>query len=222
VVVTLLALVMAIPISIGVAIYISEFAGPFTKEVIKPAIELIASLPSVVIGFFGMVVVAPLLQRLFDIPTGLHILNASLMLAFMSVPTISSISEDAMHAVGLELREASYALGASRLQTVFRVVIPAALSGIATATILGTARAIGETMVVLMVAGGAAAIPESLFDPARPMPAAIAAEMAEAPVKSDHYHALFAIGAVLFVITFCFNMLADHVSHRYRRTKAAT
>jgi len=222
VVVTILASALAVPLGVLSATYISEIAKPRVKEIIKPVIELLASLPSVVIGFFGMVIVAPFLQETFDISTGLNVFNASVMLAFMAVPTISSISEDALHSVRRELREASYALGANRWETISRVVIPAGLSGIGTAVILGMSRAIGETMVVLMVAGGAAAIPESLFDACRPMPASIAAEMAEAPYHSDHYHALFATGVVLFLATFVFNLIADYVSNKYKQTGTAT
>ncbi len=156
-----------------------------------------------VIGFFGMVVVAPFLQQYFDLATGLNLFNASLMLAFMSIPTICSISEDSIYGVPVELKEGSMALGATHLQTILKVIIPSSISGICVGVTLGMARAIGETMVVLMVAGGAAMIPESIFDPVRPMPASIAAEMAEAPYKSLHYHALFAIGIVLFFVYLC-------------------
>ena len=220
--VTALSSAIAVPLGLLTAIYISEIAGPRMKEFLKPVIELLASLPSVVIGFFGMVVVAPFLQRTFDLPTGLNLFNASVMLALMAVPTISSISEDAIHAVRRELREASLALGATQWETISRVVIPASLSGICTAVILGMSRAIGETMVVLMVAGGAAAIPESIFDACRPMPASIAAEMAEAPFGGDHYHALFATGVVLFFMTLAFNLVADYVSHKYKQVGTAT
>ena len=220
--VTLLASLIAVPLGLLSAIYISEIAGIRVKEVLKPIIELLASLPSVVIGFFGMVVVAPFLQEVFDIATGLNMVNASVMLALMAVPTISSISEDAIHAVRRELREASLALGATQWETISRVVIPASLSGICTATILGMSRAIGETMVVLMVAGGAAAIPESIFDACRPMPASIAAEMAEAPFRSDHYYALFATGIVLFFVTLGFNLIADYISHKYKQVGSGT
>lgn len=220
--VTLLASLIAVPLGLLSAIYISEIAGIRVKEMLKSIIELLASLPSVVIGFFGMVVVAPFLQEVFDIPTGLNMVNASVMLALMAVPTISSISEDAIHAVRRELREASLALGATQWETISRVVIPASLSGICTAVILGMSRAIGETMVVLMVAGGAAAIPESIFDACRPMPASIAAEMAEAPFRSDHYYALFATGIILFLMTLCFNLIADYISHKYKQVGTAT
>jgi phosphate transport system permease protein len=148
--------------------------------------------------------------------------NAALMLAFMSIPTICSISEDSLYSVPQDLKEASLALGATRLETLLRVILPASISGISTAVILGMSRAIGETMVVLMVAGGATAIPTSIFDPVRPMPASIAAEMAEAPFRGDHYHALFATGIVLFVFTFLFNLVADYISTRYRQVGQAT
>jgi phosphate transport system permease protein len=219
VVVTVFSCVIAVPIGLLSAIYVSEIAAYKVKEYIKPVIELLASIPSVVMGFFGMVVVAPMLQDLFNIPVGLNVFNASLMLAFMAVPTISSLSEDALHAVPRSLREASYALGANRWETITRVVVPAGLSGISTAIILGMSRAIGETMVVLMVAGGAAMVPTSLFDSCRPLPASIAAEMAEAPYRSNHYHALFATGIVLLVITFAFNLLADYLSNKYKMTE---
>jgi phosphate transport system permease protein len=140
----------------------------------------------------------------------------------MAVPTISSIAEDALYAVPREFKEASYALGATKSETILKIIIPSALSGISTAVILGMARAIGETMVVLMVAGGAAAIPESLFDSVRPMPASIAAEMGEAPFRSEHYHALFATGIVLFLLTLAFNLVADYVSHRFREEGSGT
>ena len=140
----------------------------------------------------------------------------------MSIPTICSISEDAIHSVPTALKEASLALGATRLETIVRVILPASISGISTAIILGMSRAIGETMVVLMVAGGAAMLPESIFDPVRPMPASIASEMAEAPIGSEHYYALFAIGIVLFVFTLAFNLVADYISHKYRQVGEAT
>jgi phosphate transport system permease protein len=220
--VTLCSAVLAVPLGVMTAIYLAEIASPKLKEIAKPAVELLASLPSVVIGFFGMVVVAPFLQETFGLATGLNLFNASLMLAFMSVPTICTISEDAISSVPRELKEASLALGANRIESIFRVIVPASISGISTGVILGMARAIGETMVVLMVAGGAAMIPGSLFDPVRPMPASIAAEMAEAPFQSDHYHALFAIGMILFVFNLLFNSIADYISHKHRQVGAAT
>jgi phosphate transport system permease protein len=221
-IVTLIATVIAVPLGVMAAIYISEIAPRHIKEILKSVIELLAGLPSVVLGFFGMVIVAPWLQETFDLPTGLNIMNASVILAIMAIPTISSISEDALYAVPREFKEASYALGATKFETIAQVIVPAALSGISTAVMLGMARAIGETMVVLMVAGGAAAIPESLFDPVRPMPASIAAEMGETPYGSAHYQALFAIGMVLFFLTLAFNLIADYVSHKFRQTGSAT
>ena len=212
----------SIPLGVMTAIYLSEIAQPRVGEIVKPVVELLAALPSVVIGFFGMVLVAPFLQRVFGIPTGLNLFNASLMLAFMSIPTICSISEDAIHSVPVALREASVALGATQLQTIVRVVVPASISGISTGVILGLSRAVGETMVVLMVAGGAAMLPQSIFDPVRPMPASIAAEMAEAPVGGEHYYALFATAIVLFLFTMVFNIIADHIAHRYAQVGEAS
>ena len=220
--VTAVASLISIPLGVMTAVYLAEVASWRLREVVKPVVELLAALPSVVIGFFGMVVVAPLLQDLLNVATGLNLFNAALMLAFMSVPTICSISEDAIFGVPAELKEASLALGATHWETIWRVVIPASISGISTAVILGMSRAIGETMVVLMVAGGAAMVPASLFDPVRPMPASIAAEMAEAPFRGDHYYALFATGIVLFAFTFFFNLVADYVSNKYRQVGAAT
>jgi phosphate transport system permease protein len=221
-VVTFFACLIAVPLGVLSAIYISEIAPGAIKEYLKSIIELLAGLPSVVLGFFGMVIVAPWLQETFDLPTGLNIINASVMLAIMAIPTISSISEDAIYAVPREFKEASYALGATKYETIIKVIIPAALSGISTAVILGMARAIGETMVVLMVAGGAAAIPQSIFDSVRPMPASIAAEMGEAPFGSGHYHALFATGIVLFFVTLAFNLIADYFSNKFKEVGSGT
>jgi phosphate transport system permease protein len=220
--VTALSSFIAIPLGVMTAIYLAEIARPGVRGVVKPAIELLAALPSVVIGFFGMVVVAPYLQDHWDIPVGLNLFTASLMLAFMSVPTICSVSEDAIRSVPRDVKEASLALGATHFETIRRVILPGALSGVSTAVILGMSRSIGETMVALMVAGGAAMLPESIFDPVRPMPASIAAEMAEAPFRGEHYHALFAIGIVLFLFTLVFNLVADHIAHKHKQAGAAT
>ncbi len=220
--VTVISASVSIPLGVMTAIFLAEIAGKKLAEIVKPVIELLAALPSVVIGFFGMVLVAPFLQEVFDIPTGLNLFNASLMLAFMSIPTICSISEDAIHSVPVSLKEASLALGATHWETIVRVIVPASISGVSTAIILGMSRAVGETMVVLMVAGGAAMAPASIFSPVRPMPASIAAEMAEAPVGGEHYHALFAVGIVLFLFTLFFNIVADQISHRFRQTGEAT
>jgi phosphate transport system permease protein len=222
VIVTILSSLIAVPFGILSAIYIAEIAPARLKEILKAIIELLAGLPSVVLGFFGMVILAPWMQETFDLPTGLNIVNASLMLALMAIPTISSLSEDALYAVPRDFKEASYALGATKYETITRVIVPAALSGISTAVILGMARAIGETMVVLMVAGGAAALPRGIFDSVRPMPASIAAEMGEAPFRGDHYHALFATGIVLFFITLAFNLAADYISNRFKEEGSGT
>lgn len=220
--VTALSSAIAVPLGVGAALYLAEVAGRRTREIVKPAVELLASLPSVVLGFVGMVVLAPLLQEWLDIPSGLNVLNASLMLAIMAIPTITSISEDALHSVPRDLVEASLALGATRLETLTRVLVPGAISGMGTGVILGMSRAMGETMVVLMVAGGAAQIPTSIFDSVRPLPATIAAEMGETPVGSEHYYALFAMGMVLFFLTLGFNLAATYVSNRFGQRGSAT
>jgi len=220
--VTTVSAVISIPLGVMTAVYLAEIASKKVSEVAKPVVELLAALPSVVIGFFGMVLVAPFLQEIFNIPTGLNLFNAAFMLAFMSIPTICSISEDAIHSVPIALKEASMALGATHLETIIKVILPASISGISTAVILGMSRAIGETMVVLMVAGGAAMLPESIFDPIRPMPASIASEMAEAPVGGEHYYALFATGVVLFLFTLIFNIIADHIAYKYKQTGEAS
>jgi len=222
VIVTIFACLIAVPFGLLSAVYISEIAPARIKEILKPVIELLAGLPSVVLGFFGMVILAPWMQETFDLPTGLNIVTASVMLAVMAIPTISSISEDALYAVPREYKEASYALGATKYETIVKVAVPAALSGISTAVILGMARAIGETMVVLMVAGGAAAIPRGIFDSVRPMTASIAAEMGEAPFGGGHYQALFATGIVLLVITLIFNLIADHISNKFKEEGSGT
>ncbi|HAO19725.1 MAG: phosphate ABC transporter permease subunit PstC [Desulfobacteraceae bacterium IS3] len=220
--VTAVSAMISIPLGVMTAIYLAELASKRMAEIVKPMVELLAALPSVVIGFFGMVIVAPFLQETFGLATGLNLFNAALMLAFMSVPTICSLSEDAIYSVPAALKEGSLALGATHWETLLRVILPASISGISTAIILGMSRAIGETMVVLMVAGGAAMIPTSLFDPVRPMPASIAAEMAEAPFRGDHYYALFATGIMLFLFTLMFNIIADHIAHKYRQVGEAS
>jgi phosphate transport system permease protein len=214
--VTVGASLVCIPLGVGSALYLHEIAGFKQRHFLKPVIELLASIPSVVYGFFGLVVVTPFLQKLFNLPTGMTALNASLILGFMATPTVCSIAEDALSYVPRSFREASFAVGANRWQTLTQVVIPAAGSGISTGIILGMSRAIGETMTVLMVAGGAAVIPGSFLEPVRPMTSAIAAEMGEAPMGGSHYHALFAIALILFIITFVFNIIAEIISRRFR------
>ncbi len=214
--ITLGAMLFCIPVGIGSALFLHEIAGFRLRSILKPIIEILAGIPSIVYGFFGMVIIAPFLQNLLDIPIGQCALTASLILGVMAVPTVCSLAEDALNFVPKSFREASYALGANRWQTLTRVIIPAAGSGISTAIILGMSRVVGETMTVLMVAGGAAVIPKSYLDPVRPMTATIAAEMGEAVVGNPHYHALFAIGLVLFLITMAFNIIAEIISRNYR------
>lgn len=210
-----LTTLIAEPFGVLTACAIHAGMPPALTRIVKPLIELMAALPSVVIGFIGMIILAPWLQDMFGIATGLNLFNASIMLAFMCVPTIASISEDALRNVPSGLREASLALGATRWETLLKVELRWAMGGIATAVMLGISRVIGETMVVLMVAGGAAIIPESIFDPVRPMTSSIAAEMAEAAVGGEHYHALYATGLVLFIITFAFNLCAWYAARRF-------
>lgn len=219
--VVLVSTLIAVPLGVGTAFYLAEIASPRMRGILKPVIELIEGLPTVVIGFVGMVVIAPLLQNVFNLDTGLNVFNAGILLALMAIPTIASIAEDAIYSVPKSMKDGALALGATHWETICGVVFPASITGIATAVVLGIARVIGETMVVLMVAGGAAMIPHSLFDPVRPMPANIAAEMGNAAFRSDHYHALFAIGLVLFVTTFLFNLLASYFANKYRRVGEA-
>jgi len=214
--VTIGAAIICVPLGLGSALFINELASQQQKALLKPIIEILASIPSIVYGFFGMVVVAPYLQKLLQIPVGQTAFTGSLLLGIMATPTVCSISEDALSFVPNSFREASLALGANRWQTLTKVTIPAAGSGISTGIILGMSRAIGETMTVLMVTGGAAIIPTSFFQPVRPMTSTIAAEMGEAVVGSTHYHALFAIGLILFLITLIFNIIAELISRRYR------
>jgi phosphate transport system permease protein len=216
VLVTLGAIVICVPLGVGSALFIHEIASPKQRAFLKPAIELLAGIPSIVYGFFGMVVVAPFVQKTLNIPVGLCGFTASLMLGIMATPTVCSISEDALGYVPKNLKEGSLALGASRWQTLINVILPSAGSGISTAIILGMSRAFGETMVVLMVAGGSAQIPSSIFDPVRPMTSTIAAEMGEAVVGSMHYHALFGLGIILFFTTLFFNLIAELLSRKYR------
>ena len=214
--VTLGAMAVCIPLGLGSALYINELASFKQKQILKPIIEILAGIPSIVYGFFGMLIVAPFLQNLFNIPTGLCAFTASLVLGVMAIPTVASLSEDALSFVPKSFKEASYALGANRWQTLVKVIIPASISGISTSIILGMSRIVGETMTVLMVSGGSAIIPKSIFDPVRPMTSTIAAEMGESAVGSQHYHALFAIGLILFLITLIFNVVAEHISKKYR------
>ncbi|MBI4226866.1 MAG: phosphate ABC transporter permease subunit PstC [Candidatus Omnitrophica bacterium] len=210
------AALLSVPLSIASALCISEIAKGWAKEALKTGIELFAAIPSVVLGFIGVTVLAPLIRQAFHLPTGLTALTGSITLAFMAMPTIVSITEDALSAVPRGYREAAVALGATRWQMMTRVLLPAAASGIVAAVMLGVGRVIGETMAVMMLTGNAAVIPHSLLQPVRTLTATIAAEMGETVRGSDHYSALFAIGIVLFAISFSINLVADLFLHRTR------
>ncbi len=217
--VTLGALLIAVPIGLACAAYLAEIASPRVREILKPVIEMLAGIPSVVIGFLGIVVMNPLIARVFHIPNGLNALNGCILLAIMSLPTIISLSEDAIAAVPKSHKDASLALGADRWQTLVRVTLPAALSGIIASVMLGMGRAIGETMTVLMATGNAAAMPHSFLDAVRTMTATIAIELGEVAFGSAHYHALFVIGFVLFVMTFLVNLVSDLILQKYQEVE---
>ena len=212
--VTIGATLISVPIGVASAVYIAEVAPARTKEFLKSGIELLAAIPSVVLGFIGMVTIVPFVKTFFKLPTGLTAFTGSVVLAFMAMPTIVSIAEDALNAVPRRYREAALALGATRWQATWRVTVRAASSGIVAAIMLGIGRVIGETMAVMMITGNAARIPDSMFQPVRTLTATIAAEMGETVQGSDHYFALFAIGIVLFVITFVINLIADFALQR--------
>jgi phosphate transport system permease protein len=214
--VTFLAILIAVPFGVCAAVYLSEVATPAEREIFKPFVELLAGIPSVVIGFFGLVVLAPLIKSLFHLNTGLTALTGAVLLAIMAIPTIISISEDAIRGVPGSYKQASLALGASRLQTMWRVTVPAALSGIVAAVMLGVGRVIGETMAVMMVTGNAAVTTLNPTASVRTMTATIAAEMGEVPFGSAHYRALFCVGGVLLLLTFGLNLIAQRVLKRYR------
>lgn len=216
VVVTIGAMVIAVPFGVAAAVHISYILPKKYKNIVKPTIEMLAGVPSVIYGLFGMKILGPFLREVFGLPTGLTALTAMIMLGIMALPTVVSLAEDAITAVPKSFRDASLALGANRLETMFRVILPTASSGIVTAIILGMGRAIGETMTVLMVAGGASLFPSNILKPVRPMTATIAAEMGEAPVGSDHYQALFGIAIILFLITLVFNIFADIAQQRFK------
>jgi phosphate ABC transporter, permease protein PstC len=212
--VSLFAILIALPLGLGVAIYMSELASERVRKILKPTIELLAGIPSVVYGFFGLVVLVPLLQRTLDLPVGETALAGSLILAVMALPTIITVAEDAMRNTPRAMREASLALGATQWQTIYKVIVPYAASGISAAVVLGIGRAIGETMAVLMVTGNAAIIPTSLFEPVRTIPATIAAELGEAPAGGAHYQSLFLLGCILFLITMIVSISAEAISKR--------
>ncbi len=212
--VTLGAAVISIPIGVGCSIYIAEIAPPKIKEILKSGIELLAAIPSVVLGFIGMATLVPWVKTVFGLPTGLTAFSGSIMLAFMAMPTIVSIAEDALYFVPKSYKEGALALGSTRWQAIFRVMLPAAAPGIIAAVMLGIGRVIGETMAVMMITGNAAVMPSGILQPVRTLTATIAAEMGEAVVGSEHYFALFAIGIVLFVISFAINVSADLFLHK--------
>lgn len=213
--VSIVAILIALPLGLGVAIYLSELAGDRIPKFMKPTIELLAGIPSVVYGFFGLVVLVPIVQRSFGLAVGETAFTGSLLLAIMALPTIISVAEDAMRNTPRAMREASLALGATQWQTIYKVVIPYSASGISAAVVLGIGRAIGETMAVLMVTGNAAVIPSSLFEPIRTIPATIAAELGETPADSAHYQSLFLLGCILFIITMLISITAEVISKKY-------
>ena len=214
--VSIFAILIALPLGLGVAIYLAELANERVRRFLKPTIELLAGIPSVVYGFFGLVVIVPLIQRVFDLPVGETAFAGSLILAIMALPTIITVAEDSMRNTPRTMHEASLALGATQWQTIYKVIIPYSFSGISTAVVLGIGRAIGETMAVLMVTGNAAVMPNSLFQPVRTIPATIAAELGEAPAGGAHYQSLFLLGCILFVITMIISISAEAISKRQR------
>jgi phosphate transport system permease protein len=218
--VTVTAILIALPLGVATAVFVREVAPGWAREVLKPVIEVLAGIPSVVLGFFGMTLVAPLVRETLGMPTGLTAFSGALILAYMALPTIISVAEDALDAVPKSYRDAGLAMGATQWQTIWRVVVPAARSGIVTAVMLGMGRAIGETMAVMMVTGNAARMPlsfDAIFRPVRTMTATIAAEMGEVAQASTHYHALFGIGILLFLLTFLINLAAASTMFQKRR-----
>ncbi|KAA3610907.1 MAG: phosphate ABC transporter permease subunit PstC [Planctomycetota bacterium] len=211
------AMLIAVPFSLGAAIFIAEFATGRTREILKVLVELLAAIPSVVWGFIGLSIMNPLIINTFDVPIGLNILNAGLILGLMAAPIMTTIAEDALKAVPDGYREAAEAMGATRWQVVWRVVLPAGKNGLVAAVLLGVGRAFGETMAVLMATGHSVHIPTSVFDSVRALTATIAAELGETPVGSDHYKVLFTLGIFLFLVTFLINLTADLVVRGKRR-----
>ncbi len=213
--VSIIAILIALPLGLGVSIYLSELAGERTRKFLKPTIELLAGIPSVVYGFFGLVVLVPIVQKTFGLSVGETAFTGSLILAIMALPTIVTVAEDAMRNTPRSMREASLALGATHWQTIYKVVIPYSASGISAAVVLGIGRAIGETMAVLMVTGNAAVMPHSLFESVRTIPATIAAELGEAPAGGAHYQSLFLLGCILFIITMIISITAEIISKKH-------
>jgi len=220
--VTFISIAIALPLGIGTAVYIAEIAPLRVKEILKPLIEILAGIPSVVLGFIGIVFLSPTLRESLNLATGLTAFTGALLLALISIPTIVSVGEDALNAVPQSYREASYALGVTRWQTIWRVTLPAARSGVITAVMLGISRTLGETMAVMMVTGNAPTMLtglQSIFKPTRTMTATIASEMGEVASGSVHYHVLFFIGIVLFVFSLIINIISSHFSEKNRKEK---
>lgn len=219
-IVTFGAMAIAIPLGIGTAAFIAEYASPRLKNILKPTIEMLAAIPSVVIGFLGLVVVSPGIADLADLPNGLNALNGAILLAVMALPTIITVAEDAIHAVPRTYKEASYGVGATKWQTLRKVIIPAAAPGIIAAVMLGVGRAIGETMTVLMATGNASLFPTGMFDSVKTMTATIAIEMGEVPYQTTHYYALYAIATVLFFMTLFANLVGEFFINKFRKYHA--
>jgi phosphate transport system permease protein len=217
--VTILSSIIALPVSFLVAVFIAEVAPGWMRDVMKPVLELLGFLPSIILGFIGMILIAPWLQEKFMLISGLNLFNSALLLGIMVLPIVSSLAEESLSSVPKELRDAAYALGSTRWETIWKVVVPYALPGIMSGALLGVMRGLGETMVVLMAAGGAAIIPVSIFDPVRPLTSTIAAEMGETPVGSIHYHSLFFAGLILLVMTLVINLLSMWVEKKGRLEK---
>jgi len=215
--ITGLAMLVAVPFSIGSAIFIAEFATGKTREALKVLIELLAAIPSVVWGFIGLTIMNPLIIKIFDVPVGLNVLNAGIILGLMAAPIMTTIAEDALKAVPDGYREAAEAMGATRWQVTYKVVLPAAKNGLVAAILLGVGRGFGETMAVLMASGHAVNLPGSVFDSVRALTATIAAELGETAVGSNHYQVLFTLGIFLFVVTFAINLTADLVVRGIRK-----
>lgn len=212
--VSFFAILIALPLGLATAIYLGEIASDKMRRILKPVIELLAGIPSVVYGFFGLIIIVPLVQKTFDLPVGETALSGSIVLAIMALPTIITISEDAIRTTPRSMKEASLALGATKWQTIYKVVLPYSLSGISAAAILGIGRAVGETMAALMVTGNSAVIPHTILEPVRTIPATIAAELGETTQGGLHYKALFALGCILFLITLSFNLIVQFISSR--------
>jgi phosphate transport system permease protein len=215
--VTFISMLIAVPLGLACAFYISEFCSPSMREIYKILIEFLAAIPSVVWGFIAIMMLNPLIINLFNVPIGLNIINASIILALMSLPLIVSVGEDALRAVPETYREAAEGMGATKWEIATRVLLPAAKNGLMAAALLGVGRALGETMAVLMATGHSIQIPESIFDPGRTLTATIAAELGESPKGGEHYQALFAIGLVLFLISFIVNLSADYLIRGRRK-----